>query len=240
MGKISDIISDIAHRPWEIPKHGWHYYQQWNQVLFFHWKIPAESLQPLLPKNLELDTFDGDAWISLVPFTMQKIRPRYLPAFAPVSDFHEINLRTYVIKDGKPGVYFINIEAQKRLSAFLSRRLSGLPYEKSIIVRGVNTYKAENRLKQFFLDVEFAAKEAVTSKTPLEKWLTERYALYVDESGQLFRFDTHHREWKIRLIDIKKLNLNYKIGAIDLAAKKPDLAHYSDGVEVIAWKRATV
>ncbi len=239
MGKISELLSDIAHRPWEIPPSQWQYYQEWNHVLFFHWKIAPEKLLPLLPKNLQLDTFDGDAWISLVPFTMQKIRPRFLPAFAPVSDFHEINLRTYVTRNGKPGVYFINIEAQKSLSAFLSRRLSGLPYEKSLILRGVNTYKAENRLKKFFLDIEFSAKELVALKTPLEKWLTERYALYLEENGQLFRYDTHHREWKIKSVDLKKLSLKYQIGAIDLA-EKPDLAHYSDGVEVVAWKRVAV
>lgn len=240
MGKIDDLLSEIAHRPWETPAGQWHYYQEWNRVLFFHWKIEPEKLLPLLPKNLELDTFDGEAWVSLVPFTMQKIRPRFLPSFAPVSDFHEINLRTYVTRNGKPGVYFINIEAQKSLSAFLSRRLSGLPYEKSMIMRGVDTYKAENRLKKFFLDIEFAVKEFAASKTPLEKWLTERYALYLEQNGRLFRYDTHHREWKIKMVDVKKLNLDYKIGAIDLTARKPDLAHYSDGVEVVAWKRVAV
>jgi len=239
MGKIADLLSDIAHRPWEIPKGQWSYYQEWNHVLFFHWKIEPEKLLPLIPKNLELDIFNGDAWISLVPFTMQKIRPRFLPAFSPISDFHEINLRTYVTKEGKAGVYFINIEAQKSLSAFLSSRLSGLPYEKSTIARGINEYKAENRLKQFFLDIEFTVKELIAQKTPLERWLTERYALYLEQNGRLFRYDTHHREWKVKIVDIKKLNLNYKIGTIDLA-QKPDLAHYSDGVEVVAWKRVAV
>ena len=95
------------------------------------------------------DSFDGKYWVSIVAFTMEKIRPAYLPPFSPISNFDEINVRTYVIQDGKPGVYFINIEAGKYLSAFLSRMLSSLPYEKSQITRGDNFYRSNNSNKGF-------------------------------------------------------------------------------------------
>lgn len=240
MSRISEILKDLQHRPWELPQTPWHYYQEWNHVLFFHWAVDAEVLKPLIPPGLELDIFDGKAWISLVPFTMQKIRPKFLPAVSVVSDFHEINLRTYVSKDGKSGVYFINIEAEKHFSAFLSRNLSGLPYEKALIKRSEGKYSSSNIFKKFALDVEFAVKENVSEKSELEKFLTERYALFLERKGILFRYDIHHREWKIKMLEVKKLHLDYKLPGLDLANKQPDLVHYSDGVEVVAWRKVRV
>jgi len=240
MGKITDLLNQVSHRPWEIPEGKWRYYQEWNHVLFFHWVIPEEIIKLLIPSNLELDLFEGKAYISLVPFTMQKIRPRYLPAISAVSDFHEINLRTYVIKDGKRGVYFINIESQKRFSAFISRKLSGLPYEKSMIKRETGKYSSSNVFRKFSLETEFEISENTIEKTEIEKWLTERYALFLADKGKLFRYDIHHKEWKIRSIELKKLKLDYKLQGLDLAEKQPDLVHYSDGVEVVAWKKVQV
>ena len=240
MGKITDLLNQVSHRPWNIPEGNWHYYQEWNLVLFFHWVIPEEIIKPLIPSNLELDLFEGKAYISLVPFTMQRIRPRYLPAISAVSDFHEINLRTYVIKDGKSGVYFINIESEKRLSAFISRKLSGLPYEKSMIKREAGKYSSLNAFRKFSLETEFEISENTIEKTDIEKWLTERYALFLADKGKLFRYDIHHKEWKIRSIELKKLKLDYKLQGLNLAEKQPDLVHYSDGVEVVAWKKVKV
>lgn len=240
MGKISKILKQITHRPWEIPKSGWLYYQQWNHVLFFHWAVDAEILKPLIPEGLELDLFEDKAYISLVPFTMQQIRPRFLPAVSFVSDFHEINLRTYVTKDHKPGVYFLNIESEKPLATFLSRNLSGLPYEKALIERKEGKYTSSNSFKKFFLDVDFAIKEAIAEKSEIQNFLTERYALFLERGGRLFRYDIHHLEWKIRTLEIKKLHLDYRLPGLDLANKQPDLVHYSDGVEVVAWRKVVV
>lgn len=240
MGKIQDILSQISHRTIELPKGKWHYYQEWNHVLFFHWAIDAEVLKPLIPAGVDLDLFEGKAYLSLVPFTMQNIRPSFLPAFSPVSDFHEINLRTYVSNGGKEGVYFINIESQKWFSALLSRILSGLPYENANIVRSEGKYRSSNVFKKFALDIEFAVKEDIVEKSPIEKFLTERYALFLEQHGQLFRYDIHHKEWKIKTLDVKKLQLDYKLPGLDLAGKSPDLVHYSDGVEVIAWKKVAL
>lgn len=239
MGKIENLLKTTAHRPVGLPDGSWRYYQQWNDVLFFHWQVDADILRPLLPDGLELDLFEGSAYLSLVPFTMQKIRPRLLPAFAPVSDFHEINLRTYVTRDGKSGVYFINIEAQKGLSAWLSRNLSGLPYEKAAIQRSQGRYVSSNAYRNFFLDIEFAILEKIEVKSELEKFLTERYALFLQRRSQLYRYDIHHKEWEIHSVDLKKLRLDYRLPGLELLGKPPDLTHYSSGVEVIAWKKTT-
>lgn len=240
MGKIDDILKEKSHRPYELPEQSWAFYQEWNQILFFHWAVDAELLRPLLPKNLNLDLFERKAYVSLVPFSMQQIRPKFLPAFQPVSDFHEVNIRTYVIKDGKPGVYFFSLEAEKRFSAFVSRNLSGMPYEKAEIQRSEGKYVSSNAFRKFFLDVEFAIKEKRADKTEIEKFLTERYAAYVDIKGKLFRYDIHHKEWEIKTVDIQKLHLDYRLPGLEFAQKQPDLVHYSDGVEVLAWPKVKV
>jgi len=237
MADISVILSNISHRPYELPAGRWKYYQEWNKALFLHWAIPFDTLRKYVPQQFHLDSYDGRYYISLVAFTMQKIRPRNLPAVKLISDFHEINVRTYIDNGNKKGVYFLNIEAQKHLSVFISRSLSGLPYEKSIIKRTDNIYSSKNVIKQFVLDAAFEVGGKLTNKSDLDKWLTERYCLYFHKNGQSFRYDIHHKEWELKQVVIKNLNLHYEIGDINLTAKNVDLIHYSDGVKVVAWKR---
>jgi hypothetical protein len=243
MYSTDDILLHTDHRPWALPSGSWAYYQEWNRVLFMHWKVPVGELQPLLPPNLSLDLHDNHAWISLVPFTMNEIRPRRLPAFAPICNFHEINVRTYVTAANKPGVYFLSIEASKYLSAFIARQLSGLPYEKAVMDRQFTHvgfgYTSINKRKGFELSTAFDVLDPIEEKTPLDIWLTERYCLYTSTKGSLYRYDIHHQPWDLRGANVYSLTLNYKIGNIQLTTP-PDLAHYSNGVQVIAWKRQKV
>ena len=240
---INDIILHTDHRTWALPTARWAYYQEWNRVLFLHWKVSATELQKLLPKRLTLDLHEGSAWISLVPFTMEKIRPNGIPAFSPISNFHEINVRTYVTTEGKPGVYFLSIEAQKYLSAYIARKASGLPYEKSAIIREINNikhaYTSVNQKKAFHLNATFETGNPITDKTPLDIWLTERYCLYLDDNNQVYRYQIHHHPWALQEVQINNLTTAYNIGNISLHTP-PDLAHYSEGVQVIAWKREKV
>lgn len=239
MTEIDNILSETKHRPFDFPADKWTYYQEWNNALFLHWKVPFEALRKLVPEALKLDTFEGEAYISLVAFTMQKIRPRNLPAVRFISDFDEINVRTYIDNDNKKGVYFLNIEAEKQLSVFIAKNLSGLPYGKSNIQRTNNKYQSKNSLKDFYLDAEFDVKEPATEKKALDNWLTERYCLYLDKDNAFYRYDIHHKEWEIKNVELKQLNLNYKIGNISLS-NETDLVHYSEGVKVLAWKRAKI
>jgi uncharacterized protein YqjF (DUF2071 family) len=234
---IEEILKEVSHRAFEIPKGNWIYYQEWNRALFLHWAVPYELLRKCVPSNLNLDTYDGECYISLVAFTMEKIRPKYLPSVGYVSDFDEINVRTYIDNDNKKGVYFLNIEAGKTISAFIAKAISELPYEKANINRSEKSYYSNNIKKGFRLNCEFEIKETVVDKTELDKWLTERYCLYLDQDNDLYRYDIHHKEWELKKVVIKSLSVDYKIGEIDLNNRKPDLTHYSEGIKVIAWKR---
>lgn len=233
------ILADISHRPWEIPDTAWRYYQEWNNVIFLHWQVQEDELERLVPSNITVDTFGGNSWVSLVAFTMEKIKPGLLPPIAAISDFHEINVRTYVTKNNKPGVYFLSIEAEKLLSVFIAKHLSGLPYTKAVIKRSndeCQMYASMNIEKQFQFDISFKIGAEIDSPAALDRWLTERYCLYFDKSSHTFRYEIHHKPWKLFDVEIIKLETEYTIGDINLS-RKPDLAHFSDGVKVIAWPR---
>ena len=104
--KPKEILKSTEHRPWKLPSGNWKFYQEWNDAIFLHWQVSLSALKKYVPNELEIDLFDGKAWVSVVIFKMQKIRPRNLPSFDPISDFDEINIRVYVKSNGKTGVYF--------------------------------------------------------------------------------------------------------------------------------------
>lgn len=239
MPAIKEILSKTSHRPFEMPKGDWIYYQEWNNAVFLHWEIPFQTLRQLVPKPLELDNFEGKYYVSVVVFTMEKIRPKYLPSVSFLSDFEEINVRTYVQKDGKKGVYFLSIEAEKWLSAFVAKSLSGLPYEKSEIQRTENQCISTNKAKSFHLNINFEIGETLQQKTDLDLWLTERYCLFLDLGKNLYRYDIHHEEWEIKSLKINHLEIDYRLENCILN-HAPTLTHYSNGIKVVSWKREKI
>ena len=239
MNSINEILSLKSHRTYEYPKRNWLYYQEWNRVLFLHYEVPIDVLKSLVPQELKIDTFDNKAYISIVPFRMEKIRPKFLPSLSFISDFGEINVRTYVEKDGKKGVYFINIEAEKYLSAFIAKKLSGLPYEKSdMVIKGTN-YQSKNKNKGFSLNTQYQILERIAQKTSLDIWLTERYCLYIKDNTSVYRYEIHHKEWELHNVKITNLELKYHIKDL-LINNKTELAHYSEGVQVVAWNKEKI
>lgn len=240
MSATKEILNNTSHRPFEVPEGSWVYYQEWNRALFLHWKVPFELLTKCVPPNLKIDTFDGQCYVSIVAFTMEKIRPKLLPSIGAISNFDEINIRTYINNDAKKGVYFLNIEAGKSISAFIAKTISGLPYEKAKIRRADKLYTSENAKKDFRLNAEFEVMPELVNKTELDTWLTERYCLYLNKENKLFRYDIHHKEWELKNVNVKSLNAHYKIGEINFNEKQPCLAHYSEGIKVIAWKRKKI
>lgn len=232
--KIQEILSTTGHRPWKIPNGNWKFYQEWNNVIFMHWQVELNELMEFVPKELEIDLFDGKPWISIVAFTMEKIRPKYLPSFPPISNFHEINIRTYIKSNNKTGVYFLSIEGGKLASCKLAKGISELPYRYSSIKRTKNQYNSRNSKFNDQLDIQFTIGQKIEEKTELDKWLTERYALFQDSEKSINEFEIHHLEWSINEIDIKKMDLSYpRFG--QLVKNEPDRINYSEGVKVIAW-----
>ncbi len=235
----AEILKARQHRPWPLPDGKWKFYQEWNNALFFHWQLDPEDLEPFVPKNLEIDLFEGKAWISLVAFTMEKIRPRQLPAFGPVSNFDEINIRTYVKHGNKSGVYFLSIEAGTRISSFIPRKLSGLPYRYSGMQRKANSYSSGNALYGDRFQVNYTVNPGLLSKNPIDTWLMERYALFQDQESGLHRFEIHHPEWPAFPLELSTLKIDYP-RFNHLLNSKPQLCHYSAGVKVLAWAKEKI
>lgn len=216
------------HRSWPLPAGRWIWYQEWNDALFLHAKVDVAIIGLQLPPGLQLDTFDGDAWISVVIFKMQKIRPRMLPHFPPISDFLEVNVRTYVRVDDKPGVFFLRIEADKLLSCFIASRISGLPYVHAALKRGLSRMEAPG------LSFNYCIGEDIPSPAPIDKWLAERYALYNTNKGKLYRYQIHHKPWPLKKLAVTDLAFSSEMLKTG-CTWQPDLFRYSPGVQVLAW-----
>jgi uncharacterized protein len=231
---IAAILSQTQHRPFPVQAKPWKYYQEWHDVIFAHWKLPVPVLQPLIPVGLELDLYEGDAWVSLVAFSIVGLRPRYFPSLSLLSDFHEINLRTYVTRNGKPGIYFFSLEAEKLGSSLMSKLISGLPYMKSSISRKANLYESENEKMGFRLSISYRPQGKVREKSPLERWLLERYCLFHHLSGRMYGIDIHHMEWPMQDLEIEKQDIQYRLAG-NTGLGEPDLFHYAEGVQVLTW-----
>src|ERR671939_467164 len=116
------------HRPYPLPKGAWVLRMRWLDLLFMHWPVPETSLRSLVPPALKLDTFDGSAWLGITPFRMERARPRFLPTVPWLSSFPELNVRTYVTAEGKPGIWFFSLDAHNPVAVRLARATFGLPY----------------------------------------------------------------------------------------------------------------
>lgn len=234
--KAREIKNIVEHRPWKTPGSKWKYYQEWNRTIFLHWKADTEDIKTFIPNELEIDTIDGDAWVSLVAFTMERIRLRNFISFSPISTFDEINIRTYVKSHNKTGVYFLSIEGGKKLSCQIAKRISELPYRYSIMKRTRNAYEACNEEYGDRINLDYKIGQIITEKSKLDKWLTERYALFQDSGDSINQFEIHHQEWELKNIELVNLNLDYPRFR-KLINNAPDKIGYSEGVQVIAWDK---
>ncbi len=122
------ILTETAHRPWPMPAGPWVMSQTWNDLLFAHWPVPKDRLRELVPARFELDLFDGEAWLGIVPFRMTNVAPRLVPSLRWISAFPELNVRTYVRVDDKPGVFFFSLDAGNPVAVGAARTLLNLPY----------------------------------------------------------------------------------------------------------------
>ena len=232
--KIQKILNHKDHRPWKLPDEKWKFYQEWNNAIFFHFKVDLEELKKHVPKELEIDLFQGESWVSIVAFTMEKIRPKNIPAFSPISNFHEINIRTYVKKNNKTGVYFLSIEGGTKLSCKIAKYISDLPYRYSLIERSSKHYSSINLKFKDELCFKFEIGKQIEKKSELDNWLTERYALFQETDNYINEYEIHHLPWLVNDVEVKSLKCFYPRFK-NLLNNKPDKMQYSKGVKVIAW-----
>lgn len=235
------------HRPWPVPSSPWRWRQSWRDLLFAHWPVPAAALRGLVPAGLEVQEFDGTSWVGVVPFRMAGVMHRPLPDLPWISAFPELNLRLYVEHAGRPGVWFISLDATNPLAVWAARRFFRLPYfHAAIDVRNEGErvrYRCERRgaLPRVAFEAVYGPASGVYEAKPgsLEHFLTERYCLYAQAAdGALLRAEVHHTPWPLQraAADIG-LNLIAQPQGIPLAGP-PALLHFSRRLDVVVWPPA--
>ena len=234
--RASEILNTTQHRDFDIPKRSWKFYQEWNKAIFMHWEVEPEAVKPFLPSSVALDTINEKAWISMVAFDMNHIGIRSLPKIPHISDFHEVNIRTYIVCKGKPSVYFLSMEGSKRSSCKILKVMSKFPYVHAKINRTDYSYQLNNSEESNSLEFTYRTKMEPCKKDKTDLWLTERYAVFQEYKQKLIEYDVHHVEWPLDQITIKDLTISYP-KYNHLINNSPDRMHYSDGVEVLTWDK---
>lgn len=240
-----DVLDQRGHRPWPVPTQPWVMTQTWGDLLFAHWPLDPAALRPLVPAAFELDTFDGRAWIAVVPFTMSNVAPRFVPALPGISAFPEMNVRTYVTADGKPGVYFFSLDAGSPVAVRAARVLLNLPYYTADMSVDVTSRGVTYRSRRTFGGAPPAAfrasyrpdgPEAPPAPGSLEHFLTERYCLYaLNHRRQPYRLEIHHGPWMLRpaLAAIEENSMAAAAGVV-LPGGAP-LLHFSARQDMVGW-----
>lgn len=243
--RSDEILAASDHRPWPLPRTPWVMAQQWHHLLFAHWPLPPETLRPLVPEVLPLDTFDGRAWVGVVPFRMRGVRPRLLPPVPWLSSFPELNVRTYVTLDGKPGVYFLSLDAGNPVAVALARAFFHLPYYRAAMrcERQKQGFAYTSRRRHAgappaALQASYRPTGPVFHATPgtLDHWLTERYCFYAPTSnGRVYRCEITHAPWPLQPAELA-LTSNTMAASSGIAL--PDvspLLHFAARQDILAW-----
>lgn len=239
-------LDRTSHRPWPMPDEPWLMTQTWHDLAFLHWPVDEQVLRRALPAGLELDLFEGQAWIGVVPFYMTNVAPRGLPALPFVSEFPELNVRTYVVAEGKPGVYFFSLDAGNPAAVGLARSLLHLPYFSAVMKieehDGWYHYRSHRVAGRNHPAADFVARYRPTGDAfepaagSLEHFLTERYRLYtIDPRNALLHIDIHHRPWALQEGEVA-LDVNTMVEPTGV--RLPDIAplvHYAKRQDVVAW-----
>lgn len=212
--------------------------QVWESLLFCHWEISAELLRPLVPKQLQIDTFDGKTYVGIVPFKMRRIRPRWLPS-ALAFNFLETNVRVYVSHDDQPGVYFFSLDASSILAVLAARIGWSLPYYYSKMSAderdGAHRYRSQRRVGKASHEVTFHVGDELGPSTvgTLEHFLLERYLLFTQRANEVLVGQVHHQPYHAYLANVDQLSDQLAAAAgLPSCDRLPDLAHYCPGIDV--------
>jgi len=218
--------------------------QTWRELLFAHWAVDPEVLGRVMPPQLRPDVREGSAWLAVTPFRVEGFRLRGLPPLPFASGFLEVNVRTYVTVDGRPGIYFFSLDANSRLAVRGARLTYRLPYFRSRMSMSHGDGAIEMRAARASPDGP--AAELVWRYRPdgaplprrrqsLERWLTERYCLYtLDDRGVIQRGEIHHPPWSLQPA-MATIKANSMAGALGVTLEGDPLLHYAERQDVVLW-----
>ncbi len=238
---------------------------RWHRLLFAHWAMEPAALRPLVPEPLELDTFDGRAYLGVIPFTMSNVRPRCSPRLGRWSAFAELNVRTYVRVGEKPGVYFFSLDIPRRVPVHAARAVYRLAYylakmrvdvaDDGAVRYASRRLAADHRprvLRHLPHPVDASAEAAFRATYravgppayaepgSFEHFVTERYCLYtVTRRGQGLRGEIHHAPWPLQPAEAR-FEVQTMAAPLGLALAGEPVLHYAHEMDVVAWGPAVV
>jgi len=214
---------------------GW---QKWRSLLFMHWSIPVEALRPIVPPELELDLYQGQAYIGIVPFEMLDVRSWWMPQRIALN-FLETNLRTYVVHKGRPGVYFVSLEAASPLAVWAAKRIWSLPYFHAAISmreeEGIVHYQSKRTQPTGDHSVRYRVGDALPVSQPgtLEHFFLERYLLFLTQGRNTLVGQVYHTPYPAHTAEVLEVEDSLATAAgLPQLQGLPELAHYSPGVDV--------
>lgn len=242
---MHEALLHLEHRPWPLPEGRWVWRQSWRDLLFAHWPIATSVLRPLVPDELEIQEFEGSSWIGVVPFRMAGVMRRPWPDLPWVSAFPELNVRLYVSHQGKPGVWFLSLDATNPLAVFAARRFFHLPYFRArmSLTRQGGEYQYLSQRDVCGFEGTYGPISEVYQSKPdsLEHWLTERYCLYAQApDGSLWCNEVHHQAWPLQLANAT-IQRNTMLEPHGLKIEgEPALLHFAKRLDVVIWRGTKV
>jgi uncharacterized protein len=235
----------VRHRPYPMPPRPWVGGQTWEHLLFAHWSVEPSALSRIVPPGLELDLFDGRAWVAITPFLLRGLRVRFLPSIPAVNPFLETNVRTYFRRGGRPGIYFFSLDATSRLAVDGARILNGLPYRHArgriAVAHATVAYRLDRTDRAHgaaWLEASYGPSGPAREAPPgsLEHFLVERYCLFtIRRSGEILRTDIHHRPWRIHAADGEIHHGGLVPETLEPLTDRPVL-HVARRQDVVLWR----
>ncbi|GIV11470.1 MAG: hypothetical protein KatS3mg020_0961 [Fimbriimonadales bacterium] len=215
---------------------------RWKHLLFVHWRVPPTALRPLIPEPLQIDTYDGTAWVGFVPFVMESVRPVWLPPIPKLLDFPEANLRTYVRHGERRGVWFFSLDAAHRLGVWTARWRWKLPYYYAHMRWRrpapneicYETIRADASRASARVRYRFEGTPRETESDTLEHFLVERYALFTESRGVLYRGEVAHLPYAVQPATVLELEQTLTDAVGIKLPQEPPIVFYAPGFGVLA------
>lgn len=235
------LESRLAFR--DRPTRGHVMQQRWESLLFLHWRWDAAEIQRTLPPGLYVDTFQGDAWLAIVPFYMRGIRPRFCPPVPGISDFLELNVRTYVHDEqGRPGVWFYSLDCNQRFAVWTARTFFHLPYQNARMSAQLSdgwiNYRCQRRgeLAESHFRYRIAAESQAAEPGSLAFFLAERYLLFSQTPRGIRCGQVHHTPYPLAEVKLEAWDVNPLVHAgFTDPQRPPDHMIGSSGVDVTVY-----
>ncbi|HEV2769350.1 MAG TPA: DUF2071 domain-containing protein [Solirubrobacteraceae bacterium] len=237
-------LTHLDHRTWPLPQRPWLMAQTWRRLLFAHWRVPVSAVRAVVPAQLPLDLVDGDALIGVTPFDVCALRLRGTPPPPFVGSFPELNVRTYVTVDDRPGIYFFSLDADSPLAVAAARRGYRLPYFNAQMTCAANDQGvafASRRTSSDGPPASFSARYGPTGEPTfaehgtIDHFVTERYCLYtLDEAGHILRATIHHPPWPLQPAEAR-IEHNTMTAGLGLCLEGQPLLHYAERQDVVFW-----